>query len=90
MIDWESFWINIYAGSIYFILGIFVSLWLIPKFTIKLLKRKNILNGVSLKTAMQFDPASGYSIVLITILLFLTFLLIYFNKTQNHIKQHVL
>ncbi len=44
MIDWESFWINIYAGSIYFILGIVVSLWLIPKFTIRLLKRKNIIH----------------------------------------------
>jgi len=44
MIDWDSFWINIYAGSIYFILGIFVSLWLIPKFTIRLLKRKNIIH----------------------------------------------
>jgi len=36
MIDLESFWINIYAGSIFFILGILVSIWLIPKFTIRL------------------------------------------------------
>ncbi|NJY64124.1 hypothetical protein HC174_15380 [Salinimicrobium sp. CDJ15-81-2] len=42
--DWDSFWINIYAGSIYFILGILVSIWLIPKFTIRLLKRKNIIH----------------------------------------------
>ncbi len=41
------------------------------------------LNGASLKTAIQFDPASGYSIVLIALLLFLTFLLIYFNKARN-------
>jgi len=44
MIDWDSFWINIYAGSIYFFLGIVVSIWLIPKFTIRLLKRKNIIH----------------------------------------------
>ncbi len=44
MIDWNSFWINIYAGSIYFLLGIIVSIWLIPKFTIRLLKRKNIIH----------------------------------------------
>lgn len=42
--DWNSFWINIYAGSIYFVLGILVSVWLIPKFTIRLLKRKNIVH----------------------------------------------
>ncbi|QXP58690.1 hypothetical protein [Olleya sp. HaHaR_3_96] len=40
--DWNSFWINILAGSVYFILGILVSIWLIPKYTIRLLKRKNI------------------------------------------------
>lgn len=39
--DWESFWINIYAGSIYFALGILVSVWLIPIFTIRLIKQKN-------------------------------------------------
>lgn len=44
MIDWSSFWINIYAGSIYFLLGIIVSIWLIPRFTIRLLKRKNIIH----------------------------------------------
>ncbi len=42
--DWNSFWINIYAGSIYFVFGILVSVWLIPKFTIRLLKRKNIIH----------------------------------------------
>lgn len=42
--DWNSFWVNIFAGSIYFILGIFCSIWLIPKFTIRLLKRKNIIH----------------------------------------------
>lgn len=40
--DWNSFWVNIWAGSVYFILGILISIWLIPKFTIRLLKRKNI------------------------------------------------
>ena len=40
--DWNSFWINILAGSVYFVLGILVSIWLIPKYTIRLLKRKNI------------------------------------------------
>lgn len=39
--DWDSFWINIYAGSIYFVLGILVSIWLIPIFTLRLIKRKN-------------------------------------------------
>ena len=42
--DWNSFWINIYAGSIYFILGLLCSIWLIPKFTVRLLKRKNIIH----------------------------------------------
>ena len=41
MIDWNSFWINIYAGGIYFILGILFSIWLIPIFTLKLIRRKN-------------------------------------------------
>ncbi|WP_111309767.1 hypothetical protein [Confluentibacter sediminis] len=42
--DWDSFLINIYAGSIYFVLGILFSIWLIPKFTIRLLKQKNIIH----------------------------------------------
>lgn len=42
------------------------------------------LNGVSLKTALQFDPVSGYSILLIVVLLFLTFTTVYFNKTQKN------
>jgi len=41
MLDWDSFWINIYAGGIYFILGILFSIWLIPIFTLKLIKRKS-------------------------------------------------
>lgn len=41
MIDWESFWINIYAGSIYFVLGILFSIWLIPKYTVRLLQKRN-------------------------------------------------
>ncbi|MEP2669024.1 MAG: hypothetical protein ABJH04_08515 [Cyclobacteriaceae bacterium] len=41
MIDWNSFWINIYAGSVYFVLGILVSIWLIPKYTLKLVRKRN-------------------------------------------------
>jgi CubicO group peptidase (beta-lactamase class C family) len=41
------------------------------------------LNGVSLKTALQFDPVSGYSTLLIFLLLFLIFTTIYFNKTNK-------
>lgn len=44
MINCDSFWINIYAGGIYFLSGILVSIWLIPKFTIRLLRRKNIIH----------------------------------------------
>lgn len=40
-LDWNSFWINIYAGFIYFILGLLVSIWLIPRFTLRLLKKRN-------------------------------------------------
>ena len=39
--DWNSFWINIIAGLIFFVLGIFVSIWLVPKFTVKLIQTKN-------------------------------------------------
>lgn len=39
--DWNSFWINIIAGFIFFILSILVSIWLIPKFTVRLIKKKN-------------------------------------------------
>lgn len=39
--DWQSFWINLYAGFIYFILGILASVWLIPIFTIRLIRKKN-------------------------------------------------
>ncbi len=42
-----------------------------------------VSNGVSLKTAIQFDPASGYSIISITILLMSILLLLYFNKNQK-------
>ncbi len=45
------------------------------------------LNGVDLKTALQFDPASGYSIILIALFLMLTFLLMYFNKTAKYITK---
>ncbi len=39
--DWDSFWINIIAGTVFFILSILVSIWLIPKFTVRLIKKKN-------------------------------------------------
>lgn len=39
--DWNSFWINIYAGFVYLIIGLLCSIWLIPKFTLRLLKKKN-------------------------------------------------
>lgn len=39
--DWNSFWINIVAGFIFFVLSILVSIWLIPKFTVRLIKKKN-------------------------------------------------
>ncbi|MCD4745966.1 MAG: hypothetical protein K8R58_06675 [Bacteroidales bacterium] len=41
MIDWNSFWTNILAGTPYFVLGIIFSVWLIPKFTLRLLRNKN-------------------------------------------------
>jgi hypothetical protein len=39
--DWNSFWVNIYAGFIYFILGILFSIWLIPRFTLRLIRGRN-------------------------------------------------
>ena len=39
--DWNSFWINIIAGLIFFVLSILVSTWLIPKYTVKLIRKKN-------------------------------------------------
>ena len=44
------------------------------------------LNDVSLKTAIHFDPVSGYSIILISLLITLIFLLIYFNKKHKENK----
>lgn len=44
MIDWDSFWNNIYASGVFFLLGIIVSIWLIPYLTIRLLRRKNIIH----------------------------------------------
>ena len=41
------------------------------------------LNGASLKTAIQFDPTSGYSLILTTLLLCATFLILYFNKSRT-------
>ncbi len=65
--------------NLFFIIGVIFSitiLILIPK-----------LNGVSLKTTLQFDPSSGYSLILISLFLLLTFLLNYLSaaaKTQNN------
>ena len=39
--DWDSFWINIIAGAIFFVISLLFSIWLIPKFTIRLIKKKN-------------------------------------------------
>jgi len=39
--DWNSFWINIWAGLIFFILGILFSIWLIPRFTLRLMRKRN-------------------------------------------------
>jgi len=39
--DWDAFYINILAGLIFFILSILTSIWLIPKFTVRLIKNKN-------------------------------------------------
>ena len=39
--DWNSFGINIIAGLIFFVLSILVSTWLIPKYTVKLIRKKN-------------------------------------------------
>ncbi|WP_459212209.1 serine hydrolase domain-containing protein [Aquimarina rhabdastrellae] len=45
------------------------------------------LNGANLKLALQFDPTSGYSVILIAVLLFLISLIIYFNKAKTNFKQ---
>lgn len=41
LFDWNSFWINIIAGAIFFILSTLISIWLIPRFTLRLINRKN-------------------------------------------------
>jgi|GEM_PF-1802507 len=41
MFDWNSFWVNIYAGAFYFVVGILFSIWLIPIFTLRLIRKKN-------------------------------------------------
>ncbi len=41
MFNLEAFWINMSAGAIYFIFGIFLSIWLIPNFTVRLINRRN-------------------------------------------------
>lgn len=47
------------------------------------------LNGVNLKTAIQFDPTSGYSVSLIVALMLLTFLLLYFNKSESTLHNNI-
>ena len=39
--DLNSFWINIIAGLFFFVLSIIVSIWLIPKCTVRLIRKKN-------------------------------------------------
>jgi hypothetical protein len=39
--EWHSFWVNIVAGIILLIPSILISIWLIPKFTLKLIKKRN-------------------------------------------------
>lgn len=39
--DWSSFCIDIAPNLIFFILSILASIWLIPKFTVRLIKNKN-------------------------------------------------
>jgi len=41
------------------------------------------INGVSIKTSLQFDPASGYSILIISLLLILMSILLYLNSTEK-------
>lgn len=39
--DWDSFLINVLSGLIFFVFSIVVSVWLIPKYTFRLIRRKN-------------------------------------------------
>jgi hypothetical protein len=39
--DWESFWVNIIAGFFLLIPSILISIWLIPKLTLRLIKKRN-------------------------------------------------
>lgn len=41
------------------------------------------LNGVSLKTSIEFDPASGYSIILTSLLIITNSILIYINANRK-------
>lgn len=41
------------------------------------------LNGVSLQTSIEFDPASGYSILFISLLLAFSSILMYFNSSSK-------
>lgn len=41
IINLEAFWINMIAGGIFFLLGLLVSIWLIPHFTIRLIRKRN-------------------------------------------------
>ncbi|MDO3696058.1 hypothetical protein QVZ41_14490 [Wenyingzhuangia sp. chi5] len=48
--DWDSFWMNVLVSLIFLIIGILISIKLIPYFTLKLIykkRRKFILNKVS-------------------------------------------
>jgi len=41
LFDWDSFWINIISESVFFVVGILISIWLIPIYTIRLIRKKN-------------------------------------------------
>ncbi|MFH1119508.1 MAG: hypothetical protein V1775_06760 [Bacteroidota bacterium] len=50
--DWNAFWINIIAGFFYFLAGILVSIWLIPKYTLRLINKKNIKYSITKVSAV--------------------------------------
>jgi len=63
--DWNSFWINIIAGLVLFVLSLILSIWLIPRYTIRLLKKRNkkyLINKISalLQEFCEFLMISPY------------------------------
>lgn len=41
MFDWHSFWINVLSGTIFFVLGIVFTIWIVPKLSFKFLRKKD-------------------------------------------------